>query len=317
VSAVLRYHEARSRALFRELDANPDLLLLGGSVALPFNPDDGLLERYGERVLWPPISEFTTAAAAIGASMAGLRTLVPISTSSFMFYGWAPLVNEAPNVRYLSGGERSAPAAFHMMAGSRRGGAAQHEHTPQAMLQNVPGLRVLGPATPSAVDGAFHAALTGDDPTVIVDHVRLADCEGPLGDAPADPSVPQLLRDGGDALVVSYSLMAQEALRATALLAAEGIEAGVLEVAQLAPLPVAALLAATASHDALLFVDESRAAGSPASHMLARVAAARQGVRAGLLCTLDAPSPFAPELVDMLVPDAGAIADAVRALLAR
>jgi pyruvate dehydrogenase E1 component beta subunit len=317
VTVVLRYHEARSRALFRELDANPDLLLLGGQVALPFNPDDGLLERYSERVLWPPISEFTTVAAATGASIAGLRTLVPISTSSFMFYGWAPLVNEAPNVRYLSGGAVSAPAAFHMMAGTRRGGAAQHEHTPQAMLQNVPGLRVLAPATPATVDGAFHAALTGADPTVIVDNVRLADCEGPVGEAPADPSRPQRLRDGGDALVVSYSLMAQEALRAAALLAAEGIDAGVLEVAQLAPLPVAALLTATAGHDALLFVDESRAAGSPASHMLARVAAARRGARAALLCTLDAPTPFAPALVDMLVPNARAIANAVRALLAR
>jgi pyruvate dehydrogenase E1 component beta subunit len=317
VTVVQRYHEARSRALFRELDANPGLLLLGGQVALPFNPDDGLLERYGDRVLWPPISEFTTVAAAIGASIAGLRTLVPISTSSFMFYGWAPLVNEAPNVRYLSGGAASAPAAFHMMAGTRRGGAAQHEHTPQAMLQNVPGLRVLAPATPAAVDGAFHAALTGEDPTVIVDNVRLADCEGAVGERPADPCLPRLLREGGDALVVSYSLMAQEALRAAALLTAEGIEAGVLEVVQLAPLPVAALRAATAGHDALLFVDESRAAGSPASHMLARVVAERPGARAALLCTLDAPTPFAPELVDMLVPDARAIANAVRALLAR
>ena len=123
MTLVLRYHEARSRALFRELDANPSLLLLGGAVALPFNPDDGLLERYAERILWPPISEFATAAAAIGAAMAGLRTLVPISTSSFMFYGWAPIVNEAPNVRYLSGGAASAPVTFHVMAGSRRGGA--------------------------------------------------------------------------------------------------------------------------------------------------------------------------------------------------
>jgi pyruvate dehydrogenase E1 component beta subunit len=317
VTAVLRYDEARSRALFRELDANPDLLLLGGSVALPFNADDGLLERYRERILWPPISEFATAAAAIGASMAGLRTLVPISTSSFMFYGWAPIVNEAPNVRYLSAGAVSAPVAFHMMAGSRRGGAAQHEHTPHAMLQNVPGLRVLAPATPAGIDAAFHAALTGADPTVIVDNVRLADVEGPVDEPPADPGRPGALRDGADALIVSYSLMAQESLRAASLLHADGIEAGVLEISQLAPLPGAALLAASAGHDALLFVDESRSAGSPASHMMARVLEARPDARAALLCSLDAPSPFAPALVDVVVPDAGAIAQAVRTLLAR
>ena len=316
MSVVRRYDEARTRALFRELDANPDLLLLGGSVSLPFNRDDGLLERYAAQVLWPPISEFSTVAAAIGASMCGLRTLMPISTSSFMFYGWAPLVNEAPNVRYLSGGLASAPAAFHMMAGTRRGGAAQHEHTPQAMLQNVPGLRVLAPGSPASIDAAFHAALTGEDPTVIVDNIRLADCEGPVGEEPADPAAPALLRDGADVMVVGHSLMVQESLRAAEQLRADGVDAAVLEVAQLAPLPVEALLAATAAHDRLLFVDESRAAASPASHMLSRVVSARPQVRAGLCCTLDAPAPFAPTLVDAIVPTPTAIADAVRTLLA-
>ena len=104
MSAPIAYHEARARALRRELDANPSLLVLGGSVSLPFNPGDGLLASHPEQVMLPPISEFATAAAGVGAAIAGLRTLVPISTASFMFYGWAPIVNEASNVRYLSGG---------------------------------------------------------------------------------------------------------------------------------------------------------------------------------------------------------------------
>jgi pyruvate/2-oxoglutarate/acetoin dehydrogenase E1 component len=111
--------------------------------------------------------------------------------------------------------------------------------------------------------------------------------------------------------------MAQEALRAAALLASRGIEAGVLEVTQLAPLPISGLLAATTGNDALLFVDESRSAGSPACHMMARVLVARPGARAALLCTLDAPSPFAPVLVDAIVPGPQAIADAVLSLVDR
>lgn len=314
---MISYHHARSRALFRELDANPSLLLLGGSVSLPFNPDDGLIARYADRILMPPISEFGTAAAAVGAAIAGLRTLVPVSSSSFMFYGWAPIVNEAANVRYLSGGAASAPVTFHVMAGSRRGGGAQHEHTPQAMLQNVPGLRVIAPGTPGAVDGAFHRALTGDDPTIIVDHIRLAAYEGEVGPDPADVSGPALLRAGADALIVSYSLMVQHALEAAELLAAEGIAAGVLEVATLAPLAVPELLAALERHDVLLFVDESRAAGSPASHMMARVLTARPRVAAALLCTREAPAPFAGHLLDEVVPGPERIAAELRELLAR
>jgi pyruvate/2-oxoglutarate/acetoin dehydrogenase E1 component len=185
------------------------------------------------------------------------------------------------------------------------------------MLQNVPGLRVVAPGTPADVDAAFHIALTGDDPTIIVDNYALAHYEGPVGSVPADISRPTLLRDGADVLIVTYSLMAQHALSAATLLADSGISVGVLNVAQVAPLPAAELLAATEGHDVLLFVDESRAAGSPASHMMARVLQARQTVYARLACTLDAPMPFAPHLVDELVPGPDRIAAEVLTLVGR
>jgi pyruvate/2-oxoglutarate/acetoin dehydrogenase E1 component len=229
-----------------------------------------------------------------------------------MFYGWAPIVNEAANVRYLSGGAASAPVAFHVMAGSRRGGGAQHEHTAQAMLQNVPGLRVIAPGTPAGVDAAFHAALTGGDPTVIIDQIQLGNYEGAVPDEPADISGPMLLRDGADALIVSYSLTVQHALAAAELLAAAGIGVAVLDVPTLNPLPAEALIAATQDHRALLFVDESRAAASPASHMLARVLEARPLTRARLVCTLDAPAPFATHLLDEIAPTPVRIAAELR-----
>jgi pyruvate/2-oxoglutarate/acetoin dehydrogenase E1 component len=314
MSAPIAYHEARARALRRELDANPSLLVLGGSVSLPFNPSDGLLASHPEQLLAPPISEFATCAAGVGAAIAGLRTLVPISTASFMFYGWAPIVNEAANVRYLSGGGASAPVAFHVMAGSRRGGGAQHEHTAQAMLQNVPGLRVIAPGTPAGVDAAFHEALTGADPTVIVDHIQLSGYLGPVGPA-LDIGAPRLQREGADAMIVSYSLMLQHSLAAAEILAAEGARVAVLDVPTLNPLPVAELLDATAGQRLIAFVDESRTAGSPATHMLSRVAQARPGTRTRLICTLDAPPAFATELLDRILPGPDRIADGVRVLL--
>jgi pyruvate/2-oxoglutarate/acetoin dehydrogenase E1 component len=312
---IATYHEARTRALERALAEDPQLLVLGRSLSLPFNPDDGLAARHPDRILLPPISEFATAAAAVGASIAGLRTLVPVSTSSFLFYGFAPVVNEAANVRYLSGGAASAPVTFHMMCGSRRGGGAQHEHTSQAMFQNVPGLRVIAPGTPASIDGALNQALRGDDPTILIDHILLAPFDGDLAEIPTDVSAPALLRDGADAMLVSYSLMLQHCLAAASVLAEDGIEVAVLEVATLAPLAVEELLEATAAHERVLFVDESRAAGSPASHMLARVAQARPQTRTALLCTLDAPAPFATHLLDAILPTPARIAAQTRALL--
>jgi pyruvate/2-oxoglutarate/acetoin dehydrogenase E1 component len=310
MTTEMTYHDARARALFRELDANPDMLLLGSSVTLPFNPDIGLDARYGDRILTPPIAEFATMSIATGAAMAGVRTLVPISTSSFMFYGWPALVQEAANIRYLSAGRASAPVTIMIHAGSRRGGGAQHEHTPQAMLQNVPGLRIYTPGTPAEIDGVLHAALTGDDPAVIVDHVLLFDAVGGVASEPLGSLGPQLVRAGSDILIVAYSLMVQRALSAAQILEGHGISAAVLSVPSLRPAPVEAVCELADAYERLLFIDESRAAGSPMTLLMARLFEHGSRARAQLVCTADAPAPFAVHLLDEIVPTVDRIVSA-------
>lgn len=314
MTATLTYHAARTRALLRELGANPDALVIGGSLSLPFNPDDGLAAAYPDQVLIPPYSEMATAAAGIGAAMGGLRPLVALSTASFMFYAWPAIVNEAPVVHYLSGGAVTAPVAFHVHGGSRRGGGPQHEHTAQAMLQNVPGLRVLAPATPEDIDAAIHAALTGPDPTVIVDHILLAEASGPVGDEPLRLPAPRLLRHGADVLIVASSVMTERALAAAAELEREGIAAAVLNLPVVSPPPVDEVRALAAGHHAVVFADESRPPGSPASLLMAELLRTRPDVRAELVGTRAAPAPFALPLLDVIVPTCTRIAAAAREL---
>jgi pyruvate/2-oxoglutarate/acetoin dehydrogenase E1 component len=313
----LSYSEARIRALCRELDANPDLVVFGGYFAHPFMTEPKVLDRYPDRIIWPPISEFAVAGLAVGAAMEGMRPLVAVGTSSFMFYGWAPITNEAPAVRYLSGGKVSAPAVYHIFAGSRRYGGVQHEHTPQAMLQNVPGLRLYAPGTPADVDAAFHAALVGSDPVVIVDHPLLAEAHGLVPTEPAAMAGPQLLRRGEDVLLIAYSLMTQRALAAADALEREGVSAAVLNLRTLAPAPTQAVLEAAREHQALVFIDESRAAGSPASLLMARVFETFPGHQARLVCSADAPSPFSAELLDRVVPTVERIVDETVELVRR
>jgi pyruvate/2-oxoglutarate/acetoin dehydrogenase E1 component len=313
---VLTYHEARTRAIARELTANPDAVLIGGSLSLPFNPPDALAERFAGQVLVPPYSEFASAGVGVGAAIAGLRPLVALSTASFMFYAWSAVVNEAPLVRYLSGGAVTAPVAFHVHGGSRRGGGPQHEHTPQAMLQNIPGLRVIAPGTPADIDAAIHLALTGPDPTVVVDHVQLAGQTGPVP-AVAGAPAPALLRDGGDALLVCSSIMTARCLAAAASLAPRGVSASVLNLPVIAPAPVEAVLRAAEGHRLVLFADECRSAGSPSSLLMARLLASRSDVRAELICAADAPAPFALELLDQVIPTAAALERALLRALDR
>jgi pyruvate/2-oxoglutarate/acetoin dehydrogenase E1 component len=317
MAVELSYHEARTRAVFRELDANVAIQVLTSSgLLMPFNPDIDLKGRYGKRVMLPPISEFATLGIGLGAAIDGVRTLVAVTTATFMYYGWSVVVAEAPTVRYLSGGQVTAPLAIHIASGSRRGGGAQHEGCPQSMLHGIPGLKVFAPGTPAEVDAAVHIALKADDPTVIVDHILLANCHGVVGPKPPDSLPITMVRAGADVVVVAYSLMVQRALEAAAQLTSEGLSVAVLSVPQLNPLPVADLIDAVADFRAAVFLDEAPAAGSCASTMMSAVLSARVGTRARIVAAAPVPVPHAPDLVDAVIPSVERIATEIRTLAA-
>ncbi len=312
--STMRYWEARAKALSEALDADPSVVVLGGFVSLPFGPDDGLPERYPERFHHPPISEFAVAGLAVGAAMAGMRPFVAVATSPFMYYGFSPVVNEAPHVRYVTGGEVSAPVVFHIKTGFRRGGGVQHEHTPHSMLQNVPGLRILVPATPQDIYEMVHVSLTGNDPVVIVDHDSLADVEGEVAaELPASLAPVQVLRDGDDAIIVSLSVTLQRSLAVAGELQRDGgLSLAIASVRELSPSPWEAVVELVSGYPRVVFVDESRGPGSPSSYFMARIAEELPEVRQSLICTADAPAPFAPSLLDRVVPTTDAIAGHIR-----
>lgn len=303
--------EARKRAIFREMDANPDVFLIGGDPSRRASPE--YWTRYPDRMLDPPLSEFAYSSVAIGAAMAGMRPIVSVHTSSFIFYGWPALVLEAANIRYASNGLVTSPVVFSIIAGSRRGGGPQHQHTPHAMLQNIPGLRILAPSTPGEIDSAIHVALTGSDPTVIVDHTLL-DVEGDVFDDPKPLSPISELRSGEDVAIVTYSYMTKIALDAAFELEKDGLSAGVFSVPVIAPSPVEAILENIGGFQSVLFVDESVPAGSPASYWLASYAQAYPKARVALLCSKSVPAPAAPHLCDSAIPSVSEIVDSVRKL---
>lgn len=304
--------------MFRELDANPDLLLIGGVVTQPVPgvPETPVGEKYPDQVIWVPVSEFAAMSMGTGAAMGGLRTLVPIGTASFVFYGWPVVTLEAPNVRYKSGGTVCAPVTFYMTTGHGRLTGPSHEHTPEVMLQNIPGLRVYAPGTPAEVDAVLHKALTCNDPTVIADHVHLGKIEGAVPDSPLDPDAPQVVRDGSDVVVVARSFMLHHALQAAAAVEHEGVSVAVLSTPLINPAPIDEILEKLSAFERIVFVDESRAAGSVASHLMARALDADLRFRGKLVCTLPAPSPFAKHLSDAIVPTPDRIGRAIRELVA-
>jgi len=317
----IAYYEAKFEALGEMLAADERVHLIGGTF-LSLSPRravfQAIAERYPDRVVAPPISELGFCGLATGASMAGLRPVVDLSTGSFIFEAWPQVVNEAANAFYMSGGQTRAPVVFHLFHGIRGGGAAQHSASPQAMLWNCPGLEIVLPASPRDVKGLLKTAIQSDNPTVFIDHVQLLETRGPVpeNDEAIPFGVAEVKRRGGDVTVIATSYMVQRSLAVAARLAAEGIDVEVVDPRTLVPLDFAALMASVEKTRRVVIVDETHRSCGVAAELAARIAEAgfdRLKAPIRRVATLDAPVPYSEPLENFIVPSESRIAEAVRA----
>jgi len=319
----LSYAEALVEALAELMDADERFLLIGSWV-LGIGPwrhhFDRIREHRGDRVLDPPTAELAFCGVGTGAAMTGQPTMVDVGTASFVFQGFAQVVNEAANAISMSGGRLRVPVVFHLMHGLRGGGGAQHSHSPQAMLWNTPGLQIMLPSTPRDVKGLLRRAFATESPTVFVDHSRLMQLRGPVPEGAYELpfGVAEVRRAGGDVTIVATSYAVHQALAAAELLGAEGIEAEVVDPRTLVPLDAATILESVARTGRLVVVDEGHLSCGVASEIAALVA--EQAFDALLapvrrVAVPDVPIPFSPVLEQELAPTPDRIADAARNLV--
>ena len=272
----LAYYEAKLEAL-SEIMADERVHLMGGSF-LSLSPRRTLfqkiVQRYPERVVSPPISELGFCGLAIGAAMAGLRPVVDLSTGSFIYEAWPQVVNEAANAFYMSGGQTRAPVVFHILHGIRGQGAAQHSHSPQAMLWNCPGLEIVLPSSPKDVKGLLKSAVESPNPTIFVDHVQLFEIRGPVpeGDLVIPFGQAEVKRQGKDVTVIATSLEVQRSLNVADQLAREGIQVEVVDPRTVAPLDFATLLASVEKTGRVVIVDQCHKSCGIAAELAARIA---------------------------------------------
>jgi acetoin:2,6-dichlorophenolindophenol oxidoreductase subunit beta len=314
------YAAALVDALYDSLAEDPRVVLICGSVvSISRQRDvmDRLRRDFSDRISQPLIAEAVMAGIGAGAAMAGARPFVDFGTASFAFLGWSQIVNEAAVGRYMSNGALQVPVTYHMMHGVRGGGAPQHSHSPQAMLANVPGLEIVVPSTPADVYGLVRGAIASPNPTVVLSHMKLLEIAGPVPDGKA--ALPlghaDVKRGGRDATVVASSLMVHDALAAAARLAADGIEAEVVDLRTLAPLDTAAILRSVERTGRLVVVDETPVRNGVASDIAGFVAEhGFDALRAPIMRVgrADTPVPFSPPLEAYIAPNAARIEAAVR-----
>jgi acetoin:2,6-dichlorophenolindophenol oxidoreductase subunit beta len=279
-----------------------------------------LEKEFHHRFFEPPNSEAALAGLGSGAAMAGDRPLVNFSTANFTYLAWSQFANDAASAHYMTNGAISVPVVFYAMHGIRGGGAAQHSGSPQAMLWNCPGLEIVLPACPADAKGLLVSALKSNNPTFFLTHAKLLGIEGPVPEGPHEVPLgrAEIKRPGHDVTIVATSYMVIEALAAADAMAAEGIEAEVIDPRTLVPLDEATILDSVARTGRIVIADECHLRCSTASEIAATVvekgfkllkAAPVRVARA------DVPTPFSAPLEAAIAPNRDKIIAAVRRVL--
>ena len=314
----LSYAEAALRALQREMAADPRVVVLGEDVGRGgiFGQYRGLQQGFGaERVIDTPISEAAIMGAGVGMALAGLRPVVEMRVVDFALCGMDELVNQAAKNRFMFGGQGRVPLVARMPGGIWDASAAQHSQSLEAWFAHLPGLVVVCPSTPQDNHSLLRAALRCGDPVVYIEHKTLWNLRGPVNEAIEVPLGKAARVRAGDALtLVSWSRQLQACAAACDTLAAEGIEAELIDLRTLWPWDRETVLDSCTRTGRLLVVHEAvQAAGFGAE--IAASAAEATGCRIARLGAPRIPVGYAPILEAQSRVGAQQIAAAARRLM--
>ncbi|HXY24099.1 MAG TPA: transketolase C-terminal domain-containing protein [Candidatus Acidoferrum sp.] len=317
----MMYGEAIAAAIMEEMERDSSVVFYGQNLAM--TERDPFLRKFGKkRVRIAPISETAETGVAVGAAMTGLRPIVELWMSEFMLVAFDELINEAPRLRYMSGGQVKVPLVFKAGYGFAAGWAGQHSNCVYHTMMGIPGLKVALPSTAADAKGLMAAAIRDDNPVVYLHHYMLTlDKElVPEGSFVIPFGVAALKRAGTDVTIVATGWMVKKSLAAAEMLAEQGISAEVIDPRTLAPLDIETILKSVKKTGRLVLVDQATRHASAAAIIAAEMA--EHGLKAlkapvKFVTALDTSIPFSEPLENYVLPNEEKIVAAVKSVVAK
>jgi len=314
------YAEAISEAIMEEMQRDPTVIYYGQNMAM--TEKDPFLRAFGRnRVRITPVSETAQIGMAIGAALAGLRPVVELWMTDFMLVALDQVLNQAPRLRYMSGGQVTVPLVLKAGYGFTAGWAGQHSNCYYHLFMGVPGLKVAIPSTPYDAKGLMKAAIRDENPVVYLHHwnLTLIKEEIPEEDYVIPFGVADVKREGTDVTVVATGWMVHRALAAAEQLAQEGIRVEVIDPRTLNPLDVQTILNSVRKTSRLVLVDQAPKHASVSSAIAAAVA--EEGfhlLKAPIrqVTGLDTTIPYSRPMEEYVVPNEERIIHTVKEVLA-
>ncbi|HWL23533.1 MAG TPA: alpha-ketoacid dehydrogenase subunit beta [Ureibacillus sp.] len=277
--AVMTFIEAINLAMKEEMERDDRVFILGEDVGLKggvFKATQGLYNQFGEyRVLDTPLAESAIAGVAIGAAMVGMRPIAEMQFADFIMPAVNQIVSEAAKIRYRSNNDWNCPLVVRAPFGGGVHGALYHSQSVEALFAGTPGLKIVIPSTPYEAKGLLKAAIRDEDPVLFFEHkraYRLIKGEVPADDYVLPIGKADVKREGDDITVITYGLAVHFALQAAERLAADGIEAHILDLRTVYPLDREAIVEAASKTGKVLLVTEDNKEGSIMSEVSAIIA---------------------------------------------
>lgn len=320
----IQFREALREAMNEEMRRDEKIFLMGEEVADyngAYKVSQGMLEEFGpQRVIDTPIAELGFTGIGVGAAMNGLRPIIEFMTFNFSLVAIDQIINGAAKMMSMSGGQFPIPIVFRGPTGNAGMLSSQHSQNFENWFANTPGLKVVVPANPYDAKGLLKSAIRDNDPVIFMESELMY---GDKGEVPQEEylipiGVAEVKRPGTDVTIVSFGKILKVALAAAAELEKEGISAEVIDLRSVRPIDFATIIESIKKTNRLVVVEETWPLASISSEIAYHVqkhAFDYLDAPINRVTNWDAPLPYAPTLINEILPNVEKTVKAVKAVL--
>jgi pyruvate dehydrogenase E1 component beta subunit len=322
----IQFREALREAMQEEMRRDSTVFLMGEEVAEyngAYKVSQGMLDEFGpERVLDTPIAELGFAGIGVGAAMNGLRPIVEFMTFNFSLVAIDQIINSAAKIYSMSGGQYSSPIVFRGPTGNAGQLGAQHSQNFENWYANCPGLKVVVPSNPYDAKGLLKSSIRDNDPVIFMESEVMY---GDKADVPAEEYLipigqADIKRAGTDVTIVSFGKVMKVALGAAAELEKENISAEVIDLRTVRPIDYATVIESVKKTNRLVIVEEAWPLASISSEIsfhVQRHAFDYLDAPIHRITNMDVPLPYAPTLIQAILPNVEKTVKAIKAVMYR
>lgn len=319
----IQFREALREAMNEEMRRDEKVFLIGEEVAEyngAYKVSQGMLDEFGERrVIDTPIAELGFAGLGVGAAMNGLRPIVEFMTFNFSLVAIDQIINGAAKTLSMSGGQIGAPIVFRGPTGNAGQLSSQHSQNFENWFANTAGLKVVVPSNPYDAKGLLKTAIRDNDPVIFMESELMYGDKGPVPEEEYLIPIGQaeVVREGNSATLVSFGKMMKVANQAAEEMAKEGVDLEVIDLKSVRPIDYQTIINSVKKTNRLVIVEEAwplASISSELSHHIQRNAFDYLDAPVHRITNKDLPLPYAPTLIEEILPNVKRTIDAVNAV---